>query len=174
MNCCVPDMQGIGLRALLYCGSRLEMWMTIKGSCLCGGIRFEIDGARPLTFCHCSNCRKLSGAAFASYVHVDADKFRLLASEDLIQCFESAPGSFRNFCRVCSSTVPGKAAYLTTVSIPAGLFDDDPGLRPKLHVFVRSKLPWVEINDGLPQHETWVPGLSPAQNEAPVSWRAHD
>ena len=50
--------------------------MTIKGSCLCGGVRFEIDAARSLTFCHCSNCRKLSGAAFASYVHVDADKFR--------------------------------------------------------------------------------------------------
>ena len=59
--------------------------------------------------------------------------------------------------------MPGKAAYLTTVSIPAGLFDDDPGVRPKLHVFVRSKMPWVEINDGLPQYETWVPGFEPAK-----------
>ncbi len=58
--------------------------MAIKGSCLCGGIRFEIDAARSLTFCHCSNCRKLSGAAFASYVHVDADKFRFIAGEELI------------------------------------------------------------------------------------------
>jgi hypothetical protein len=66
-------------------------------------------------------------------VHVDSDKFRFVAGEDLIQSFESGPGSFRNFCRVCSSTVPGKAAYLTTVSIPAKLFDDDPGVRPKLH-----------------------------------------
>jgi len=69
--------------------------MMIKGSCLCGGIRFEIDAVRSLTHCHCSNCRKLSGAAFASYVHVDADKFRLLSGEDLIEQFESAPGSFR-------------------------------------------------------------------------------
>ena len=80
---------------------------------------------------------------------------------ELIQRFESAPGSFRNFCRVCSSTVPGKAAYLTTLSIPAGLLDDDPGVRPKLHVFIRSKMPWVEINDGLPQYEAWVPGFEP-------------
>ncbi len=104
-----------------------------QGSCLCGGVKFEIDEARSLT--HCSlqelprNCRKLSGAQVASYVHVDADKFRFVAGEELIQRFESAPGSSRNFCRVCSSTVPGKAAYLTTVSIPAGLFDDDPGVR---------------------------------------------
>ena len=54
----------------------------IRGSCLCGGVRFEIDEARSLTYCHCSNWRKLSGADVASYVHVDADKFRLLAGED--------------------------------------------------------------------------------------------
>ncbi len=139
--------------------------MTIKGSCLCGGIQFEIDAARSLTFCHCSNCRKLSGTAFASYVHVDSDKFRFLSGEDLIQRFESAPGSFRNFCRVCSSTVPGRAAYLATVSIPAGLFDDDPGVRPKLHVFVSAKAPWWEITDSLPQHDKWVPGFAPRSQE---------
>jgi hypothetical protein len=57
--------------------------------------------------------------------------------------------------------VPSKAAYLTTVSIPAGLLDDDPGVRPKLHVFAGSKAPWWEITDGLPQHEKWVPGFAP-------------
>jgi hypothetical protein len=66
----------------------------------------------------------------ANYVHVDADKFRCVAGEELIKRFESAPGSFRNFCRACSSTIPSKAAYLTTVSIPAGLFADDPAVRP--------------------------------------------
>ena len=135
--------------------------MAIEGGCLCGGVRFEIDDARSLTFCHCVNCRKLSGATFASYVHVDTNSFRLLTGEDLIEQFESAPGSFRNFCRRCSSPAPGKASYLPTVSIPAGLFDSDPGVQPKLHVFVRSKLPWVQITDGLPQHDTWVPGFAP-------------
>jgi hypothetical protein len=66
----------------------------IKGSCLCGGIRFEIDAVRSLTHCHCGICRKLTGAAFASYVHVEADKFRLVSGEDLAQRFESSPGSF--------------------------------------------------------------------------------
>jgi hypothetical protein len=141
--------------------SKRRRIVTISGACLCGGVKFEIDEARSLTFCHCSNCRKLSGAHVASYVHVDADKYRLLAGDHLIQSFEAAPGSFRNFCRVCSSTVPGKAPYLTTVSVPAGLLDDDPGVRPKLHVFVRSKVPWIEIDDDLPKHETWVPGFGP-------------
>ena len=108
----------------------------IKGSCLCGGVKFEIDEARSLIYCHCQNCRKLSGAHVASYVHVDADKFRYLAGEELIQRFESAPGSFRNFCRVCSSTLPGKAAHLATISIPAGLFDDEIDNLPAVTVTV--------------------------------------
>ena len=136
----------------------------IKGSCACGGVRFEIDAARAMTHCHCTNCRKLTGASFATYVHVEKQTFRWLAGEDLINQYESAPGSFRAFCRVCSSLVPGQAPYLPTVSIPAGLFDDDPGVRPRLHVFTSSKAPWWEITDDLPQHEKWVPGFEPKQS----------
>ena len=48
-----------------------------------------------------------------------------------------------------------------TVSIPAGLFDDDPKVRPRLHVFTSSRAPWWTIQDDLPQHEKWVPGYGP-------------
>src|SRR5215510_5494497 len=110
----------------------------IKGSCACGGIRFEIEAVRSLTHCHCTICRKLTGASFATYAHVEATKFRWLAGEDLITSYESAPGSLR-----------------------AGLLDDDPGVRPRLHVFTSSKAPWWEINDDLPQYSKWVPGYEP-------------
>jgi hypothetical protein len=133
----------------------------IQGSCACGGIRFEVEAVRSVTHCHCTNCRKLTGAAFASYAHVEKEKFQWLAGEELITRYESSPGSFRHFCRVCGSLAPGQASYLTTVSIPAGLLDDDPGIRPRLHVFTSSKAPWWEITDGLPQHPKWVPGFEP-------------
>jgi hypothetical protein len=133
----------------------------IRGSCQCGGIRFEIDAVVAITHCHCSICRKLSGGAFASYAHVAADKFRFLSGEDLILSYESTPGSHRNFCRVCGSRAPGRTSYLKTVSIPAGLLDDDPGIRPVLHTFVGSKAPWVEITADLRHFETWVPGYEP-------------
>lgn len=135
----------------------------IKGSCACGGVRFEIDSVRALTHCHCTNCRKLTAASFATYAHVEKTKFRWLAGEELIHRFESSSGSFRPFCRTCGSMVPGQAPYLETVSVPAGLLDDDPGVRPLLHVFTSSKAPWWEINDGLPQHPKWVPGFEPKQ-----------
>jgi hypothetical protein len=59
---------------------------------------------------------------------------------------------------------PGQAPYLTIMSIPAGLLDEDPGVRPLLHVFTSSKAPWWDITDDLPQHEKWVPGYEPKQS----------
>ena len=133
----------------------------IRGSCACGGVRFEIEAVRSLTHCHCVNCRKLTGASFATYAHVEKAKFRWLRGQRGLRRYESAPGSFRAFCPTCGSLVPGQAPYLETVSVPAGLLDDDPGVKPRLHVFTSSKAPWCEITDGLPQHERWVPGYAP-------------
>ena len=133
----------------------------IKGSCACGGIRFEIEAVRSMTHCHCTICRKLTGASFATYAHVEKSKFRWLGGEKTIRRYESAPGSFRSFCPTCGSLVPGQAPYLATVSVPAGLLESDPGVRPRLHVFTSSKAPWWEINDELPQHARWVPGYAP-------------
>ena len=133
----------------------------IRGGCACDGIRFEIEAVRSLTHCHCTICRKLTGAAFATYAHVEKAKFHWLEGEPLITRYESTPFSFRAFCRICGSLVPGQAPYLATVSIPAGLLDDDPGVRARLHVFTSSKAPWWEINDDLPQHPKWVPGYKP-------------
>ena len=96
-----------------------------RGGCACGGIRFEIKAVRSLTHCHCTICRKLTGAAFATYAHVEKAKFHWLEGEQLITRYKNGPpGSFRAFCRICGSLVPGQAPYLATVSIPAGLLDD--------------------------------------------------
>jgi hypothetical protein len=133
----------------------------IRGSCICGAVRFEIDEVRSLTHCHCANCRKLTGGAFASYAHVEAQKFRFVAGEDMMVTYESAPGSFRHRCKVCGCLTPGRAPYLKTVSVPAGLLDDDPNVRPRLHVFTSSRAPWWTIQDDLPQYDKWVPGYEP-------------
>src|SRR4029078_6215205 len=133
----------------------------IKGSCACGGIRFEIEAVRSMTHCHCTTCRKLTGASFATYPHVDKATFGRRGDEKTSRRYESAPGSFRSFCPMCGSLVPGQASYLATVSVPAGLLDSDPGGRPRLHGFTSPKPPWWEITDALPQHEKWVPGYAP-------------
>ena len=64
----------------------------IRGGCACGGIRFEIEAVRSLTHCHCTICRKLTGASFATYAHVEKAKFHWLGGEQLINRYEIDPG----------------------------------------------------------------------------------
>ena len=131
----------------------------IAGSCLCGGIRYEIDGKiGPALNCHCSMCRKVTGAAFRSRVAVPTKHFRWIAGEDLLTRYESSPGTIRSFCRVCGSTL---VSFFddnpNTLGLAMGTLDEDPGLRPAFHVFVGSKAHWFEITDDLPQYDALPP-----------------
>ena len=78
----------------------------IHGSCLCGGVKFEITGPllAPLN-CHCSQCRKQHGAAFRSRVRVAAKDFRFVAGEHLVKFYESPRGYQRGFCSDCGSPI---------------------------------------------------------------------
>ena len=100
-------------------------------------------------------CRKARGAAFATFAGVPAEAFRFVDGEDLVKLYESSPGSHRAFCPVCGSNAPAKSADNKMVFVPAGLFDDDPGVRPTIHMFVDSKAPWWEINDDLPKFKEY-------------------
>lgn len=127
----------------------------ITGSCLCGGVRFEIaEAAGPFELCHCSRCRKASGSAFFAGLGVRTEDFRLLAGRELIHSYEAPilerpPAYRKSFCSRCGSPVPDPAS--TWFEIPAGLLDDDPGARPDRHIFIELRAPWFEIADDLPQ-----------------------
>jgi hypothetical protein len=129
----------------------------IAGSCLCGGVRFEIaEAVGPFELCHCRRCRKTSGSAFAAMLGVRTKDFHLLDGRDLIARYEApllhAPPPYRaSFCRRCGSPAPDPDPGADWFEIPAGLLDDDPGARPDRHIFVERKAPWEEITDALPQ-----------------------
>ena len=127
--------------------------MSVKGSCLCGGIRYEVNGKfGTVVNCHCSKCRKATGAAFRTRASIPVDAFRWLAGEDLISKFQSSPGETRTFCRICGATLATFFAEGSTeIGLPLGTLDDDPEVSPSAHVFVGSKAAWFEITDQLPQ-----------------------
>jgi hypothetical protein len=130
----------------------------IHGSCLCGQVRFELAGPpRFINHCHCSMCRKAHGAAFGSFLHADGHGFRWIAGEPLVERYPSSPGTFRNFCRVCGSNMPVLEDGDSEVIVPAGALDDDPGLRPIVHIHVGSKASWYQIADPLPQFDAYPP-----------------
>ena len=132
----------------------------LRGSCLCGGIRYEIVGDLELPLnCHCSMCRKATGAAFRSRARVSSATFRWVAGEELLSRYASSPGHVRTFCRICGSTLvtifPNSPEEL---GLAMGTLDDDPGVRPQFHVHVDSKAPWYDITDSLPQFATTPEG----------------
>jgi hypothetical protein len=132
---------------------------TIKGSCLCRGVKYEITGPLgPAANCHCTMCRKQHGAAFRSRAGVEASKFRFVEGEALMTFYESSPGTHRGFCSKCGSPVANRIAATAIsgggaarIGIQLGGLDDDPGVRPAMHVFVANKAPWFTITDDLPQ-----------------------
>jgi hypothetical protein len=140
-----------------------ELIMSLSASCLCGGVKFEING--PLlgpSNCHCSMCRKQHGAAFRSRARVQASDLKWVQGEDLVTFYESSPGTYRGFCRVCGSPIVNKfdersssakrdPAATSRLGIALATLDDDPGVRPDHHIFVANKAPWFEITDGMPQ-----------------------
>lgn len=125
----------------------------LNGSCLCGGVKFVIAGALSGALnCHCSMCRKAHGAAFRSRARVSAADFRWVQGEDLVNYYESSPGTHRGFCRVCGSPLVSRFDdYPSQYGLPLGALDDDPGVKPTRHVFVAHKAPWFDITDALPQ-----------------------
>lgn len=125
----------------------------LKGSCLCGGIRYEIDAElEAVSNCHCGQCRKASGAAFASNASVPAGSFRFVAGAELLKEWESSPGKRRCFCGRCGSPLLKRnEAQPQTIRLRLGTLDTDPHIKPSKHIYVASKAPWFEITDDLPQ-----------------------
>jgi len=129
----------------------------MQGTCLCGGVRFEIDRAvGPFELCHCPRCRKVSGSAFVAGLGVRVDDFRLLAGRDLIHRYEAPirerPPAYRvAFCSRCGSPVPDPPEGAGWFEVPAGLLEAAPGIAPDRHIFVECKSDWFAIADRLPQ-----------------------
>ncbi|MBL6751600.1 MAG: GFA family protein [Nevskia sp.] len=128
--------------------------MVHRGSCLCGGVRYEYSGGfGPFTLCHCSQCRKAQGSAFAAVLPIQAQGFRLVAGEALLKAYESSPGKERVFCGVCGSPLFSRLRALPGVlRLRAGSLDTPVEQAPAMHIFAASKASWDTIADGLPQH----------------------
>lgn len=133
----------------------------IRGSCLCGAVQFEIDGKfSPIGQCHCSRCRKVSGTDGNAVLLTSVKSFRWLHGEENARHYvlPNAKGWQSCFCQTCGSPAPHTDSANKIYFVPAGLLDDDPGLRGfAQHIYVGSKAPWVTISDSAPQFEEAAP-----------------
>jgi hypothetical protein len=127
--------------------------MTARGGCLCGAVAYEIDlPADRFVNCHCSRCRKATGAAHASNLVVKAAAFRWRAGAENVARYDlpTARSFATCFCRTCGAPLPHRTRSGREVIVPAGGLDDDPGSKPELHICWGSRARWYEPGDRIP------------------------
>ncbi len=133
-----------------------EMPGRLRGSCLCGGVAFEVGEPFKVVYnCHCSRCRKARAAAYNTIGFTSADGVRFLNGEELLVHYKVPDSRFfiQTFCRVCGSVLPTLKKDRDIAVTPLGALDDDPGRGADNHIFAGSKAPWYEITDDLPQFD---------------------
>lgn len=126
---------------------------ALRGSCLCGGVVYRVRGPfEAVARCHCVQCRKASGAEFATNASVSADRFELLEGADRLRAWDSSPGGRRHFCGRCGSPVyKTSEAQPGVIRIRLGLLDDAFDTPVQVRVFTDERFARTEIpDDGIP------------------------
>lgn len=129
----------------------------ITGRCECGLVKYEVDGELvDYCHCHCSICRRLHGAAFATWGGVSRNEFSYTSGETNLKAYAFSEKADSLFCDSCGSRVLVDFKPETDMLyITLGTVDGDVRCPSGFHQFVGSKAPWFEISDDLPQYDAW-------------------
>jgi hypothetical protein len=130
--------------------------VALQGSCLCGGVRFELTGEfEPSSFCHCASCKRLSGGVGTANGWARSEEIRIVEGADLLRTYQPDEGSAKTFCSRCGSNLFGGGwpnSETASVRLPA--IDTPFEGRPSRHIYTRSLAPWETLpDDGLERSE---------------------
>jgi len=115
----------------------------MRGQCLCGGVSFEVrDPPRKLYQCHCSLCRKQSGAGSNAAFIVRSEQVVWLQGQELVSSYIKPTGFRSDFCKRCGSPVPNPLRSTRYVWVPVGLLEEPTKLSIAMHLYVGSKASW--------------------------------
>jgi hypothetical protein len=129
---------------------------TLAGKCMCGAVQYAVaDEFVYAANCHCSLCRRATGAAFKPFAGIERAKLRITKGGDNLLTFGDETGSDVR-CKLCGSFLYSVVHDGAFVHVAMGTLVDDPTIRPTKHIFVGSKAPWFTITDDLPQYEEHV------------------
>lgn len=122
----------------------------LTGGCFCGWIRYEAAGT-PFheTNCHCSICRRTTGAPFVAWFSVARERFRFVAGQ--AARFQSTPRATRSFCARCGTQLTFEHRdYPGEIDVTTCSLDDPDRVPPKDHIHTSSRVGWIHLADGLP------------------------
>ncbi|WP_374763587.1 GFA family protein [Yunchengibacter salinarum] len=132
--------------------------VSYTGACLCGAVQISA-AADPLWVghCHCPTCRRATGAAFTTFARFDRAMVRFSGRE--VDVFRPSPDAARLFCSKCGSPVALKNERVPNlINVQIGVLDQAADLVPEEHTYVKTRLPWVDMNADLPSCQLF-PGM---------------
>ncbi len=126
---------------------------THGGGCLCGAVRFEVEGPlERVANCHCSMCRRGHGAGFVTWLMLPRERFRLTSGGQALVRYASSEHGSRSFCGRCGASLfCDLADQPDVIDIALGGLDDGHDARPTAHVFWDDRARWLELGDALPR-----------------------
>jgi hypothetical protein len=142
----------------------------LTGRCGCGSVRYRLATAPMfVNCCHCVDCQRQTGSAFAVNAVIETDRIEVLSGEIepvALPTYSGRPHDVYR-CAVCKTGLwndYGRRPALRFLRV--GTLDDRAALPPDAHIFTRSKLPWVVLPDGVPAFEIYydMRALWPAES----------
>jgi hypothetical protein len=129
-----------------------------EGGCSCGAVRYRLT-SDPLFVhcCHCLNCQRQTGSAFVINLLIEADRVESLAGAPQPVDVPRDDGSMQRIyrCPTCQVAVYSEYGRPELWFVRGGTLDDPAGVTPDVHIYTRSKLPWVTLPDGVPAFEVY-------------------
>jgi hypothetical protein len=132
---------------------------TLEGGCACGAVRYRL-GSPPMFVhcCHCRDCQRQTGSAFVLNALIEADRVALFSGDVEAVALPTDSGRPHKIyrCAACKTavwSVYGGVDKLRFVRV--GTLDDPAALTPDVHIYVRSKLPWIALPDGAPAFDAY-------------------
>ena len=144
-----------------------------EGGCSCGEIRYRLTSDPLFTHCcHCLNCQRQTGSAFVINVLIETDRVELLAGEPQPVDVPRGGGKKQRIfrCPTCQVALFSRYTRAGIRFVRAGTLDDPSSVSPDVHIYTRSKLPWVTLPESVPAFEEYydTQALWPAESYARV------
>ena len=134
------------------------MRIPIDGGCACGAVRYRLT-SDPLFVhcCHCLNCQRQTGSAFVINVLIEADRLEVLEGEPQPVAVPRSGGKKQKIwrCPICQIAVFSQYTRRQIRFVRAGTLDDPAAVEPDVHIFTRSKLPWVTLPESVPAFDVY-------------------
>ncbi len=126
---------------------------VLTGSCFCRAVRYCVPDAFQYALnCHCSNCRRTTGAAFKPFAGIERGQLTITDGATNLLIYGDEKGHDAH-CKGCGSLLYSVVRDGAFVHVAMGTLVDAPSIRPRAHIFVGSKAPWFTITDDLPQFD---------------------